>query len=48
MARLSGINRDTLPSYVGRGFLGAFFFIISYEVARNFRVWGELGFAVGR
>ena len=38
MARLSGINRDNLPSYVGLGFLGVFLFIIAYEVAREFRV----------
>ena len=48
MARLSGKNRESLPSYVGWEFLGVFFFIISYYVARNFRVRGELGFAEGR
>ena len=48
MARLSGKNRDTRPSFVGWGFLGVFLLIIAYELARDVRVWGELGFSVGK
>ena len=48
MARLSGKKRETLPSFVDWRFLGVFLLIIAYEIARDFRVWGELGFAVDR